>query len=84
MVDYKELAKRLSTSARDVPNTEDNAKRVWEIWTQTAMFDPKDRFYNFSLYSGLPDGIIGKYIEVCTQFEIDTSYTSKPAKQTTN
>lgn len=82
MVDYRELAKRLTIAARDVPDTEQNAMRVWEIWTIAQMFDPKDRFFTFSQYSGLPDGIVGKYIEVCTQYQADLAYTTMPGKQT--
>ena len=81
MVNYKELARRLATSARDVPNTEENAKRIWEIWTQIAMFDPRDRFFHFSVYSGLPDGVTTAYLAVCEQYQKEVaSFTDLPPK----
>lgn len=83
MVDYKELAKRIAASAREAPNSEDNARRVWEIWTQTAMFDPRDRLYNFCLYSGLPTGLVMAYIRVCQDYQMELSYTVKPPKSQT-
>lgn len=81
MVDYKQLATRLSVAIKEFPKGEDNAKRIWEIWTQVQLFDPRDHFTNFSTFSGLPDGVTQRCVEVCRAYQNELATTRRPAKQ---
>jgi len=83
MIDYKHIGEQLSITVRespgvgiDDPKARDlfrfqNAQRIWEIWTQCKLFDEKDRQYYFSVYSGLPTGVVNRYMEVCRKYEED-------------
>lgn len=69
MINYKELASRLAASIKEGPNSINNAKRIWEIWIQCLLFDEKDRMQMFSRFSGLPDGVVQSYMQVCRVYE---------------
>jgi hypothetical protein len=83
MIDFAELGKRLSISVKESPGNSEqdpelkayyqktNGQRVWEIWTQCSVFDEHDRNRMFQTYSGLPDGVVNRYLEVCRQYQED-------------
>lgn len=82
-LDYKDLGVRFSVAVKESPGNDEtdptlrdfyretNAKRIWEIWMQCKMHDPRDRQMKFSEYSGLPTGVVNRYLEVCRKYEED-------------
>jgi hypothetical protein len=82
-IDYTDLGNRLAVAVRESPGFNEpdlelqkfyrriNSQRVWEIWTQCKMFDQRDRQLRFSEFSGLPTGVVNRYMEVCRKYEED-------------
>lgn len=80
-IDFRELGKRLAVAIKESPGNDvkdpearmfiqsENAKRVWDIWSQVQMFDPRDQMLQFSIQSGLPDGVIIRYMEACRDYQ---------------
>lgn len=83
MIDFADLGTRLSVAVRESPGNgiadeelrdyyrKANGERIWEIWTQCLLFDEKDRQRMFSTYSGLPTGVVNRYMEVCQKYQED-------------
>lgn len=83
MIDFSELGQRLAVAVRESPGNGEsdpvvrdfyrktNAERIWSIFTQCKMFDPRDRQLRFSEQSGLPTGVVNRYLEVCRTYEED-------------
>ena len=79
-MDYQELLRRLVVSAKDVPNNIENAKRVWDVWILSGMYDPNNRQAEFAKHSGLGNDLVIPYMKVCRQFELDRAAAQRRAR----
>lgn len=80
-VNFEEIGQRLAVAVRESPgnNSDDpeeksyyqklNGQRIWEIWTQCRTFDPRDRQLQFSIMSGLPTGVVTRYMTACQKYD---------------
>lgn len=80
-IDFKYLGQQLAISVKESPGNDEkdpavreyfhveNAKRIWEVWTQVQMFDPRDQMLAFSTQCGLPDGVVIRYMDVCRNYQ---------------
>lgn len=92
-VNYAELGEKLASAVRESPGYGEtdpkirdqyratNAARIWQLWTQMQLFDPRDHHLEFSRYSGLPSGVVSAYLNVCRQYQQDRAVTRKAAKK---
>ena len=86
-VNFEELGSKLAIAVKESPGYGEtdlelqkqyrtiNAQRIWELWCQVQLFDPRDQFYNFAKYSGLPDSVTRRYMEVCGQYQAEINAT---------
>lgn len=82
-VDFLEIGRRLAIAVRDSPGNSEadpevkamyqklNGQRIWEIWMQCQTFDSRDHQFHFSSMSGLPSGIVSRYLDVCRKYQED-------------
>lgn len=95
-VNYAELGEKIASAVRESPGYDQgdsklrdqyrctNAQRVWQIWTEIQLFDPRDHHEQFSRYSGLPSGVVSAYLDVCRQYQQDRAVTRKAARKTSS